>query len=391
MADRADRVDTNGLKVVVVGAGYAGTMAANRLAKRVPGAEITVVNPRPDFVERVRLHEQIAGTGRAATPLDAMLGEGIGTRIGAADEIGDGKVLLEDGTSLAFDYLFLAVGSTADPMPGTVPVGTWEGAEHARTAWAGLSAADTVTVIGGGLTGIETAAELAGAGGPRVRLVAPELAPGFSPGARRRVHRVLERLGVELVTDTVEKVEKAERVEKAEEVETVVSGAEGGRGDTVRLGSGAEFVSALTLWGIVSGVPDLAARSGLPVNDEGRVLVDAYLRSVDDPRVFAVGDCAAVPGARMACATAVPQAAHAADTLARIVKGRAPQPYSMGYVGQAISLGRKDAVMQVTRRDDTVRPLYLTGRSAAVAKEGVCRAAKAASRTGVYAWLPGPK
>ena len=56
------------MKVVVVGAGYAGTIAANRLAKKAREARITVVDPRPGFVERVRLHEQIAGTGSAATP-----------------------------------------------------------------------------------------------------------------------------------------------------------------------------------------------------------------------------------------------------------------------------------------------------------------------------------
>ncbi|MEV6810824.1 hypothetical protein [Micromonospora sp. NPDC051296] len=38
--------------IVVVGAGYAGTFAANRLGRMLKAARITVINPRPDFVER---------------------------------------------------------------------------------------------------------------------------------------------------------------------------------------------------------------------------------------------------------------------------------------------------------------------------------------------------
>jgi len=57
------------MQVVVVGGGHSGTLVANRVAKKVKDGKITVINPRPDFVERVRLHQQIAGTYSAATPL----------------------------------------------------------------------------------------------------------------------------------------------------------------------------------------------------------------------------------------------------------------------------------------------------------------------------------
>jgi NADH dehydrogenase len=75
------------MKVVVVGAGYAGTIAANRLARKVKGAQITVVNPRPDFVERVRLHEQVAGIGRAATPLTGMLRDEVSVRAATVERL----------------------------------------------------------------------------------------------------------------------------------------------------------------------------------------------------------------------------------------------------------------------------------------------------------------
>ncbi|GAA2099059.1 FAD-dependent oxidoreductase [Actinomadura alba] len=365
------------MKVVVVGAGYAGTLAANRLAKKVPEAEITVINPRPDFVERVRLHEQIAGTGKAATPLSEMLRDGIRSRLAAVDKIGDGSVTLDMGETLDFDYLFLAVGSTVSPLPGTVPVGTWEGAENARTALASLPAGSTVSVIGAGPTGIETAAEVAyGRPDLRVRLVGPSFAASFSEGARRRVRAGLERLKVSVLEGAVAEVLRGE----------------GERGaDKVRLQSNEQFSSDLALWAIVGSIPDLAARSGLKVDDRGRAIVDRYLRSVSDPRIFVAGDCAAVPGSRPACQTAGPQGAHAADALARMIRGRKLKPYSMGYIGTGLSLGRRDGVIQVARRDDSARRLYIAGRPAAVSKEGVTRGAKYGSRSANVAWLSGPK
>lgn len=350
-------------------------IAANRLAKKVKQAEITVINPRPDFVQRVRLHQQIVSGATVATPLTAMLRHGISLRIGTVDDVGDGNATLKDGESVDFDYAILAVGSSVQPIPGTVPVGTWEGAEQARATLAGLSGGGTVTVIGGGPTGIETAAEVAEANPQlRVRLVGTSFAARLSDGARRRVRTGLERLNVHIVRDEVAQVTSDTRQ----------------FGGTVRLRSGAEINSDLVLWAIVSGVPDLAARSGLEVNSDGRAIVDRFLRSVTDERIFVVGDCAAVPGARFACQTAMPQGAHAADVLAHLVKRRQPKPHSMGYTGTGLSLGRKDGVVQVTRRDDTARRLYYAGRAAAAIKEAVTRYANHGAATGSGLWVPGP-
>ncbi|MEU6671517.1 FAD-dependent oxidoreductase [Streptomyces sp. NPDC046727] len=352
------------MKVVVVGAGYAGAFAANRVAKRVKGAEVTVVNERPEFVERIRLHQQVAGTAVAATPLTSMLRAGIVSRTGTVERIGDGAVILDDGESIGFDHLFLAVGSTVRPLPGTVPVGTWEGAVRARAALAALAAGSTVTVVGGGATGIETATEVAGARPDlRVRLVAAAVADCLSGRARQRVLAALDRLGVDVVEDGV---------------------AEAAVG-AVRLRSGREVPSDLTLWAIVAGVPELAARSGLEVDAGGRVVVDEFLRSVSDPRIFAIGDCAAVPGARFGCQTAAPQAGAAVDALARLAEGRAPEPYALHYVARCVSLGGKDAVAQFTQRDDTLRDSHIKGRTAVLFKKIVYTGTKYGTRKAVGA------
>ncbi|MFE3319968.1 NAD(P)/FAD-dependent oxidoreductase [Nocardia sp. NPDC059195] len=357
------------MNIVVIGAGYAGTVAANRLHKKVPDARITVVNPRGDFIERVRLHEQVAGSGTAARPLTEMLTAGIALETASVDKIGDGDVTLDNGRILTFDHAILAAGSIADPLPGAIPVGVWEGAEQARAALEALPANGIVTVIGGGPTGIEITAEIAEARPDlRVRLVSDTVAPALSAGAQRHIRHTLARLNVEIVADQITEID----------------------GTTLRLGSGTELDSDLTLWAIISAVPELAARSGLAVDADGRALVDANLRSRTDPRIFVVGDCAAVPGMRMACATAAPQGAHAADTLADMIKGRALRPFSMGYGGVGLSLGRRDGLMQTTDRADNAGRLFLGGRITAFAKERVNRYAAYASRTGNSVWLSGP-
>ena len=66
--------------VVVIGGGYAGTMAANHLRQR-GDIEITLVNPRPVFVERIRLHQLVAGTGTATADFGTPCPPG--TAIGA--------------------------------------------------------------------------------------------------------------------------------------------------------------------------------------------------------------------------------------------------------------------------------------------------------------------
>ena len=77
-------------KVVVIGGGYAGTLAANHLRMRAD-VDITLVNPRPRFVERIRLHTFVASArdvetelrriGHQLAPLEIVL---VNTSAGAA-------------------------------------------------------------------------------------------------------------------------------------------------------------------------------------------------------------------------------------------------------------------------------------------------------------------
>ena len=60
---------TGNTDVVVIGGGYAGVMAANRLTQR-DDVTVTLINPRPSFVERLRLHQLVGGSHEAV--VDAL-------------------------------------------------------------------------------------------------------------------------------------------------------------------------------------------------------------------------------------------------------------------------------------------------------------------------------
>ena len=58
-------------RIVIVGAGYAGVLAANRVAGRLgKRAQVTLINDGAELVNRIRLHE----AGNAPTPDGVLIG-----------------------------------------------------------------------------------------------------------------------------------------------------------------------------------------------------------------------------------------------------------------------------------------------------------------------------
>jgi NADH dehydrogenase len=367
--------------VVVIGGGYAGVMAANRLR---PHAAVTLVNPRPKFVERIRLHQLVAGNNDAVEDFAAVLNDRVRLVVDAATRIDPAArtVELTAGGTLHYDYLVYAVGSTGK-VPGSVagaaefafPLSELEQAQRLTARLADVPTSAPIVVVGGGLTGIEAAAEFSETG-RSVTLVTDVLGPSLGTRGRRSVSKRLAKLHVAIVQGaTVARV----------------------AADHVVLDDGRVLPSAVTVWTAGFGVPGLAAASGLSTDGLGRLLTDETLTSIDDPRIVGAGD-AVSPSLlpyRMSCQAALPLGAQAANTVRSRIAGEQPVDVNHGMAAQCISLGRRAGTFQVNNIDDSPRRLYLGGRTGALVKEQVCRwtlkwIRGEADKPGSYSWKADP-
>ncbi|MFD0368247.1 NAD(P)/FAD-dependent oxidoreductase [Streptomyces sp. NPDC127114] len=399
-----------GAHVVVIGGGYAGVMAANRLTRR-DDVTVTLVNPRPVFVPRLRLHQLVGGSHDAVVEYRDVLADRVRlvvdgvTRIDAAAR----TVVLAEGGTLSYDHLIYAVGSAsaAPRVPGVAEfshsVATLEEARRLRSVMDATPASAPLTVVGGGPTGIETAAELAQQG-RRVTLVSGgTLGPYLHPRARRTAVKRLAHLGVTVLGASGTEGTEGSKGSEGAEGSQGSQGPEGARvvavtRDAVHLGDGRTLPSAVTIWTAGFGVPDLAARSGLSTDAAGRLLTDETLTSVDDERIVAAGDSAAPADRsfRMSAYAAGCLGAHAADTVLHRLAGERPEPVDLSFSAMCISLGRGSAVFQLARKDDTALPLYVGGRAGAKLKEMSCEfsvkhLAKEAREPGSHSWPKGAK
>lgn len=363
------RDETAVARVVVVGGGYGGVLAALRVQRAMRArAEVVLIDPRPHLVERVRLHEQLAA-GRTITHDYAKLLHGSGVRFvqGWASEFDlDAGTLRVGASTLTFDRLLLTVGSSSarPSVPGVREHACAlepEQVEPLRARVRELAArGGRVLVVGGGLTGIELAAELAASHRSLAVTLATrgELGEMVSTEGRAYLREALARLGVAL----------REQVE----IERLEAGA-AWLGDASRL----DFELCIWTAGLVAS--PLLRALGLCVDARGSALVDACLRARGHERVFVAGDAASLPLPErpdttipMGCKTALPLAAHAADNLVASLSGRPLAPFDYADTLLCISLGRRDALVQAMPH---ARPgkLLARGRVAAWIKERICR------------------
>ncbi|MCX5376639.1 NAD(P)/FAD-dependent oxidoreductase [Streptomyces sp. NBC_00091] len=350
-------------EIVVIGGGYAGVMAANRLTQR-EDVTVTVINPRASFVHRIRLHQLVGGSDSAVVEYRDVLAEGVRLvvdTVARIDAAGRGVELASGGT-VGYDYLVYAVGSgSADPrVPGAAeyafPLATLEEAQRLQPVLEAASASAAVTVVGAGPTGIETAAELAEEGRAVTLVCGGVLGPYLHARGRRSVAGRLAKLGVTVLEGPDTKVTAVSR-------------------DAVRLADGRELPSEVTIWTAGFAVPDLAVRSGLSTDALGRLLTDETLTSVDDERIVAAGDSAAPSdlALRMSCQAAMPLGARAADTVLSRIAGERPETLNQSFAAQCISLGRHSGIFQFAKRSDVAVWFHIDGRLGAKLKETVCK------------------
>lgn len=354
-------------RIVIAGAGYGGLSCALRLARRVPhGTSVTLVSATDRFIERIRLHQRVTGQNVGDWNLPALIrGTDIQLRVGQIERLDQSRRTLSVGDErIEFDTLVLALGShvDVDSVKGVrehalaVEFGSVPRIHEALQKIAARSG--KVTIVGGGLTGIELATEIAESlPDLQVSLVSQtRLAESWSAAARVHALEAMQRLGV--------------RVEEGPHIRAVhEQRLETDRGD---------LPFDLCIWaGGFVGHP-LPWNSGLKVNQQGQALVDPQLRSVSHPAVHVIGDLATVapgltPQMPMGCKSAMPGGAWAAENIARRLRGRPEQPLQYGVPFFCVSLGRRDGLIQMAARDGTMTGRVLTHRRGAWFKELICR------------------
>ena len=349
-------------KIVVLGAGYGGLRAAQKLSDYLgdsPEHSIFLVNKHNFHMLMTLLHESAVGTSDfadVAIPINKVLdGKHVEFIKGWVDQIDltNHVIKIDQGKhSLSFKYLLIALGS--EPEYYDIP-GLQENSMSLRSLYSSIEIRRriddilakhqqplTFVVGGGGLTGVEFAGELAhqlqrvskeyqiAPDECKIIVVegAKELLPGLSTEMGRYSRQTLEDMNVEVITeDFVRKV----------------------TADTIYLASGLKFHYSLLIWaGGIKG-NRILEQSGFKTEARGRVPVTQYLQYADNPSVYLVGDNALAKDPRtgkpvLATAqSALQQAEVAAYNIYADINGLEKKTYQPNSIGTVISIGRGKA------------------------------------------------
>ncbi|HEX6309364.1 MAG TPA: NAD(P)/FAD-dependent oxidoreductase [Longimicrobiales bacterium] len=356
--------------VVIVGGGFGGLYAAREL-RRAP-VRVTVIDRRNFHLFQPLLYQVATASlspADIASPIRSILRNQRNTQVWLGEvvdvDVPAREVRLEDGTSTHYDYLILATGAThayfghdewAKDAPGLKTVD--DATEMRRRFLLAFESAEreadpearrrllTFVIVGAGPTGVE----LAGAMAEIARQVMPQdfraidttttrilllegldrVLPTYPPDLSQKARRQLEKLGVEVRTNSL--------------VTDIGDGY-------VMIGDeriGAENV----FWAAGVSASKLGVRLGVETDRAGRVLVHADCTIPGHPEVFVVGDLASleredgthVPGVAQG---AIQMGKHAARQIIRDVQAKPREKFHYVDKGDLATIGRAAAVARL--------------------------------------------
>lgn len=373
-------------RILIIGGGYAGFYAAWNLEKRIKAkeAQITIVEPRPYMTYQPFLPEVVAGSVEArhvAVSLRSNLHRtavipGTVTSIAHADK----KVVVRmpDGSSRTVEYDIIVI--TAGAVTRTFPIdGIAEHAIGLKTVEEAVAIRDqlltafekaaalpdgperrrllTVTVVGGGFSGVEVFGEMLSLASSLLRSYAElnfsDLSFHLIEASSRILPEVSEKPGrwvVDHLTQRGAIVHLATQMVSASDGEVVLS-------------TGERYQTNLLVWAAGNASnPVVATHTDLPVDARGLLITRPDLRvGTEDAPIedaWAAGDNAAVPdlARNVAGARTVPNAQHAvrqgkllAKNLAAVLRGELPREYFHRSQGTVATLGMGHGVFQYKR------------------------------------------
>ena len=360
-------------RVVIVGGGFAGVNAARAL--RHADADVLLIDRRNHHISQPLLYQvamAVLSPAEIAAPirqlqvkqrnLRVLLAEVTGVDVASSTIEASSPGL--GNRKIAYDYLVVAAGARpsyfghdefAQFAPGLKNLSDAE-AIRAKILSAFEVAATTedegerarqmtFVLVGAGATGVELAASLAQMVKVTLRgnfrSIDPAKAsiilldagkrvlPTFAESLSRRVTRRLTKLGVKVLTGV-----KVETVD----AQGVVAG-----GNRIR--------SATVLWTAGVAASPIPKMLGAQTDRAGRALVDPFLKVVDAPGVYVVGDAASVvqnehpvPGVAQA---AIQQGRYVGRLIAKELKGRkVKRPFRYFNMGNMAVVGKNYAILE---------------------------------------------
>lgn len=373
-------------RILIVGGGYAGLYTAWGLEKRLRNgeAEVTLVDPRPYMTYQPFLPEVASGGVEPRHTVVSLRRHLRHTRLvaGSVTSLSHRRRLARvhpldgDDYDLAYDTVVVTAGAVSRTfaIPGlldiaiglkTVEEAAWirdqllEAFERASGLPAGPSRARllTVTVVGGGFSGVELVGELLSLARALVplypSLAANEVSFHLVEATDRILPEVTERPG-EWVVDRLRSrgaiVHLGVQLMSAEEGQ-------------VRLSDGTTYRGNLLVWAAGNAATTVVTgHTDLPIDDRGLVPVAPDLRVLGAegivPGAWAAGDNAAVPdlASTRDGARAVPNAQHAvrqakmlATNIVADLRGGPTRQYVHHTLGVVATLGLGDGIFQYKR------------------------------------------
>ena len=371
LRDVSERANKARPRVLVLGGGFAGIGAAQKLHKS--NVDVVLVD-KNDYHTFQPLLYQVA-TGLLEQPAvghpirDLFHGQENARlhvdRVTAVD-LDKREVRFAELASVGYDYLVFGLGAEVNffgvegAAEHAFPLYTLSDAvrlkNHILRQW---EAADkdpaliedgalNIVVVGGGPTGVETAGALVelysgafrkdypdiGEDAATITLVeaGPEIFSMFKPELRNYAVEALTKRGVEVTTGEV--------------VESLTP-------QRVKLKSGKEVAAYTLVWGAGLQGNELVQSLGLDLERGNRIAVDAELRLPSHPEVFVVGDVAAITDSKtqqvlpQLGSVALQSGEHAGETITRLVEDKDPKPFKYHDKGTMAMIGRGAAVVQM--------------------------------------------
>ncbi|MEF3305084.1 NAD(P)/FAD-dependent oxidoreductase [Paenibacillus sp. GYB003] len=319
-------------RFVILGGGYGGLTLALHLLEQEPpaGTEIVLVDRMPYQGLKTEYYALAAGTVseaeiRVSFPNDPRLLLKYGEVTGI--DLERKLVLMDQNDPLAYDWLVIALGCV-DKYHGIAgaelhshSIQTLSGSRKAYQAINDLNPYAQVSVVGGGLSGVEIASELRESRPDlNIRIIdrGPSILSSFPPKLVDYVRDWFIEHDVEMLSRvTLQSVEQG----------VLQNGNE-------------RILTDLTVWTAGIQPSPIVQKLPVPKDGQGRVLLNEYHQIPAHPDVFVVGDCASLPFSPSAQA-AEEQGKQVAEVMHALWKGETPRLKPIKLKGVLGSLGKK--------------------------------------------------